>query len=58
MFECYFGGIDLVGCIIVGEIILVGYGCGCVSVVGFDVCSFVISSVLIDEMECFSLLDV
>ncbi|WP_371367313.1 nitric oxide-sensing protein NosP [Pseudomonas sp. QL9] len=55
--EQYFGGIELVGCTTAGEITPQGYGRGCVSAVGFDVRSFVVSSALIDEMERFSLID-
>jgi hypothetical protein len=53
----HFGGIDLVGCTSAGEITPQGYGRGCVSAVGFDLRSFSIASVLIDEMERFSLID-
>lgn len=53
----YFGDMPLVGCTTAGEITPQGYGRGCISAIGFDQRNFSIASVLIDEMERFSLYD-
>ncbi len=54
---CHFGDMPLVGCTTAGEITPEGYGRGCISAIGFDHRNFSIASVLIDEMERFSLYD-
>ncbi len=53
----YFTDIDLVGCTTAGEISSEGYGRGCISAIGFDRQHFSVASVLIDQMERFSLYD-
>ncbi|MBA1279306.1 GfdT protein [Pseudomonas stutzeri] len=53
----YFGGVRLVGCTSAGEITAQGYSRSCVSAIGFDHRSFSVACELIDEMECFSLVD-
>ena len=55
--EQSFGGVPLVGCTTAGEISEDGYGRGCISAIGFDHRHFSVASVLIDEMERFSLYD-
>ncbi len=55
--EAQFFGVPLVGCTTAGEITPEGYGRGCISAIGFDHRHFSIASVLIDEMERFSLYD-
>ena len=55
--EKQFFGVPLVGCTTAGEITPQGYGRGCISAIGFDHRHFSIASVLIDEMERFSLYD-
>lgn len=55
--EARFCGVPLVGCTTAGEITPEGYGRGCISAIGFDHRHFSIASVLIDEMERFSLYD-
>ncbi|MDY0191102.1 MAG: nitric oxide-sensing protein NosP [Desulfuromonas sp.] len=55
--EQCFGDVPLVGCTTAGEITLQGYGRGCISAIGFDHRHFSVASVLIDEMERFSLYD-
>lgn len=55
--EAQFFGVPLVGCTSAGEITSDGYGRGCISAIGFDHRHFSIASVLIDEMERFSLYD-
>lgn len=55
--EQSFGGVPLVGCTTAGEISEDGYGRGCISAIGFDHRHFSVASVLIDEMEHFSLYD-
>lgn len=53
----YFTDIKLVGCTTAGEISSEGYGRGCISAIGFDRQHFSVASVLIDQMERFSLYD-
>jgi len=55
--EAEFFGVPLVGCTSAGEITSEGYARGCISAIGFDHRHFSIASVLIDEMERFSLYD-
>ncbi|MFC3607331.1 nitric oxide-sensing protein NosP [Stutzerimonas tarimensis] len=55
--EQYFGGVTLVGCTTAGEITPQGYGRNCVSAIGFDHQHFSVASVLIEDMERFSLID-
>lgn len=55
--EQSFGGVPLVGCTTAGEISEDGYGRGCISAIGFDHRYFSVASVLVDEMERFSLYD-
>lgn len=55
--EQSFGGVCLVGCTTAGEISADGYGRGCISAIGFDHRHFSVASVLVDEMERFSLYD-
>ncbi len=55
--ERHFVGVPLIGCTTAGEITARGYGRGCISAIGFDHKYFSVASVLIDEMECFSLYD-
>ena len=55
--EQSFGGVPLVGCTTAGEISEDGYGRGCISAIGFDHRHFSVASVLVDEMERFSLYD-
>ncbi|MDY7220324.1 nitric oxide-sensing protein NosP [Denitrificimonas sp. JX-1] len=53
--EGVFGGVPLLGCTTAGEISQEGYGRGCISAIGFDQRYFSMASVLVDEMERFTL---
>ena len=53
--EATFGGVSLVGCTTAGEICQEGFGRVCSSGIGFDNRYFSIASVLVDEMERFTL---
>ena len=55
--EQHFGGVPLAGCTTAGEITPGGYGRGCITAIGFDHRMFAIDSLLIRELDDFSLVD-